>query len=216
MKLVQTISLSAIAAIAAMAFIGTSSAFAEGAVLLCQNQELNCTNPWPNGTSSVMHATNPLLKTSLGTITCEKSLLELTLLQSELKTLQLAHVLWLSFEGNCHLGKSTPCEIPVKEVGGVSFTHGANPLEWVGVPVPLPLGETAMNTVFYVKCKSGFDCTYELGEETPIIVTNGAEGDITLAAKEAPLEKFKGLFCPATSKWNATYLSLVGGLWLES
>ena len=218
MKLVKMLSLAAVAAIAAMAFVGTSSAFAEGAVLLCKKAELKCTEPWPSGTTIVGHATNPKLLSSVGTVECEKSLAEVTVLQTALQKLQLHHILSLNFEGNCHLG-GTACTVTVKEVGGISVTHGVNPLEWIGVATSLPLTvegkEVQMNTIANVKCGFLINCTYTGGEETETTITNNAEGVATVTANEAPLKRSAG-FCPETSKWDAIYVGLVGGLWLES
>jgi len=72
-----------------------------------------------------------------------------------------------------------------------------------------------MNTVANVKCGFLINCTYIGAEKTLTTLTNGPNGDIVLTANEAELTRKEG-FCPATSKWDATYLSLVGGLWLES
>jgi len=207
------LSLAAIAAIAAMAFVGTSSAFAEKEVVLCESPELECEHPWPNPTTIVAHAIKPTLLSSVGTVECEKSLVELTLLNT-LAKLILGHILSLSFEGNCHLG-STKCEVTVKETGAVSSTHGANKLEWTGVAVPLSLGATSMNSIANVHCGFLINCTYEGTEKTKSSATNGPEGDITLVFNKAELARKEG-FCPATSEWDATYLTLLGGLWLES
>lgn len=214
MKLVKMLSLAAVAAIAAMAFVGTSSAFASGAVLLCKNKELKCTAPWASGTTIVGHAENPKLLSSIGTVECEKSLAEVTVLQTSLQALQLHHILSLSFEGNCHLG-STKCTVTVGEVGGITATHGANPLEWIGKATSLPLEGGAMNTKSTVKCGFLINCTYEGGEETETTTTNNAEGIATVKAEKAPLKRSTG-FCPETSEWDATYVGLTGGLWLES
>ena len=216
MKLVKILSLAAIAAIAAMALVGTSSAFAKGAVLLCKEQKLECQNPWASPVTIVVHATEPKLLTSAGTFVCEKSLAEITLLQAKLESLILGHILSLSFEGNCHIiNTQIFCTVTVSEVGGISITHGPNKLEWIARTVPHLLGETSMNTIANVKCGGTLiNCTYELGEETEMTATNG-EGDITLVANEAELKRSKG-FCPETSKWDATYLTLAVGSWLES
>jgi len=213
-KLVKMLSLAAVAAFAAMAFIGASSASAvTTAVQLCKNPELACENPWPNPTTIVGHATSPKLLSSVGTVECEKSLAEITLLNT-LAKLILGHILSLSFEGNCHLG-STKCEVTVKETGGITIEHGANTLEWKGRAVALLLGATPMNTIANVHCGFLINCTYIGGEETTTVTTNNAEGVATVTAEKAPLKRSEG-FCPATSEWDATYVGLGTGLWLES
>ena len=211
MKLAKMFSL---AAIATTALVGPGSASASAtSVQLCKSPELVCENPWPNPTTIVAHAENPKLLTSIGTLECEKSLIELTLLNT-LAKLILGHILSLKFEGNCHLG-STKCEITVSETGGVTIEHGANPLEWVGRAVSLLLGPTPMNTIINKKCGFLINCTYTLGEETAATIISNAEGVATLIFNKAELKRSSG-FCPATTEFDATYVGLGTGLWLES
>jgi hypothetical protein len=210
-KLTKMLVLAATAAIAAMAFVGTSSAFAGGAVLLCEKAELKCTTPWKSPVTLKATATSPKLLSSIGTVECEKSDIEVTLLQEALKELQLAHILALSFTGNCKLG-STACTVKVETLGGISVTHGPNPLEWRGLGVKL-LANTSAN----VKCGFLINCTYSVGEEGEVetVATNDAEGKGTTVANEEVLKRSSG-FCPETSKWDATYKDSMAGLWLES
>jgi len=214
MKLVKMFSLAATAAIATTALVGPASASASTtSVQLCKSPELVCENPWPNPTTIIAHATNPKFLTSVGTLECEKSLIELTLLNT-LAKLIVAHVLSLKFEGNCHLG-STACTTTVTETGGITIEHGVNPLEWRGRPVSLLLGETPMNTVVNKRCGFLVNCTYTWGEETVATITNNAEGVAAVTFEKAPLKRSSG-FCPATTEFDATYVGLGTGLWLES
>jgi hypothetical protein len=216
-KLVKMLSLAAVAAIAAMAFVGTSSAFAGKAVLLCKNKELVCLNPWKDEGEKALTATgvatNPKLLSSIGTVECEKSEAVISILQLELKVLQLGHILKLTFTGNCHLG-GTNCTVTVgieNKGGGVTITHGPNPLEWIEIPTSL----NGVETEATVKCGFLINCTYIAGEETETVATNSATGEVTVTANEAQLKRFKG-FCPETSKWDAVYKDTMTGLWLES
>jgi hypothetical protein len=212
MKLIKMLSLTVVAGIAAMAFVGTSAALAETTgVLLCEKAELKCTTPWKSPVTLKATATNPKLLTSIGTLECEKSAVEVTLLQPTLAALQLAHILALNFTGNCHLG-STKCTLTVQQLGGISITHGPNPLEWRGVGVKL-LTNTAIN----MKCGFLVNCTYEFGEtgEVEMTATNDAEGKGTTVINEEPLKRSSG-FCPETTKWDATYTDGMAGLWLKS
>jgi hypothetical protein len=81
--------------------------------------------------------------------------------------------------------------------------------------VPLSLSETSMNTVSQRKCGFLINCTFTLGEETEMTITNNAEGVATLVFAEAPFNRSAG-FCPETLKFDATYVGLSTGLWLES
>jgi len=218
MKLVRMLSLAAVAAVAAMAFVGTSSAFAEKGVLLCEKLELECKTPWKDTVEGEItkpvtvtgNAVSPKLLSSIGTVECEKSEAVLSILQLKLAELQLAHLLKLTFTGNCHLGK-TECKVTVGSTGGVSITHGVNPLEWIGIPVELE----GKNTEATVTCGALINCTYIGGAETETVATNSETGQATLTATKAPLKKTKGL-CPSVSEWDATYKDEMAGLWLES
>ena len=215
MKLVKVFSLAAVAAIAAMALVGASSAFAKENVVLCKKAELLCAvgNRWPHPTTLVAHSVKPKLLSSVGTIECEKSLIEVTLLNLLAKLIE-GHILSLSFEGNCKLG-STSCTVTVKELGSISFEHGPNLLEWIGRAALLWLGEVPMHTIVNVKCGFLINCTYEAGEETEASGSSSAGGEITVTANEAKLNRNAG-FCPETSKWDATYTVLGAELYLES
>jgi hypothetical protein len=207
MKLIKMLGLAAMAAMVAMAFVGVSSASAEKSVVLCEEPELSCENPWPHPTTIVGHAKTPKLLSSIGTVECDLSLVVLTLLNL-LKELIEGHILKLSFTGNCHLG-STKCTVTVLETGGVSILHGANPLEWDGVAIPLHLLEplSLMNTEANVKCGFFINCTYIGGEETKVTSTNNEAGEVTLVAEKAELKKSKGI-CPSVSEWDAKYTAV--------
>jgi hypothetical protein len=209
MKLIKMLGLAALAAMVAMAFVGVSSASAEGSVVLCKNAELVCEAPYPNPTTIVGHAENPKLLSSIGTVECEKSLAELTLL-NELAKLMKGHILSLKFEGNCHLG-GTSCTVTVGQVGGLSILHGADPLKWHAIAIELE----GKSTEATVKCGFFINCTYIGGEETKVTSTNNEAGEVTLVAEKAELKKSKGI-CPSVSEWDATYVGLGTGLWLES
>jgi myo-inositol catabolism protein IolC len=216
MTLIKTLILSmtiALTGIIGMAYLAPSASADSEDIALCEKAELECIKPFPNPTTIVGHATNPKLLTSVGTVECEKSLAELSLLNEPGETI-LGDLLTLSFEGTCHLG-STKCTVTVSEVGGISIEHGANKLEWIGRPVALPLGETPMDTVVNVKCGFLINCTYTGGEETVTTATNNGEGVATAAANKAELKRSAG-FCPEVSEWDATYVGLGSGLWLES
>ena len=215
MKLIKMFNLTIVAAITALAFVGVSPASAHvDDVALCEKPELECKGHlWPNPTELTGHATNPKVVSAIGTVECEKSLIELTLL-NQLKLLITAHVLSLVFEGKCHLG-GTACTITVSEVGALSFTHGPNILEWVGIFVSLPLTETSMDTIANVKCGFLINCTYTFGEETKTTLTNTEAGEAILKANEAELKRTKG-FCPEAAKFSATYEIGGANLWLES
>jgi len=218
MRLIKMLGLAAVTAMAAMAFVGASTASADAEnIVLCKNAELVCKSPFPNPTTIVAHAENPkLLATGIGTVECEKSLAEVKLL-NKLDKLIEGHIETLTFEGNCHLG-GTGCTVTVaSEHGSLSFTKiGA--LEASAVAVPLYLGPEKtepMLTNATVKCGFFINCTYSDAGE-PLLKAHSLEnGETHLLANETVLSEGKGFLCPETSKWDANYLTL-GKMWIES
>ncbi|HEX7244390.1 MAG TPA: hypothetical protein VF245_02345 [Solirubrobacterales bacterium] len=202
MKLVKMLSLAVI--VFALALASASSASANATtIVLCENAELVCETPFPNPTTTVGHAVNSEVKTSLGTVVCKKSLAELTLL-NELSSLVVAHVLSLSFE-ECALGK-TACTVTVTQLGLVSYTKtGALTAN----------AQSTGGTKANVHCGLLINCNY--GGEPTLKVHSSATGETKLLATESTVlaEEGEKFVCPDTSKWVATYTAL-GTMWLES
>jgi hypothetical protein len=222
MKPIKILSLTAVAAVVAMAFVGASTAFASSkTVVLCKKAELECKEPWPNPTTFVGHGQYPKLLTSIGTFECEKSSIEVTLL-NELSALGVGHVLSFILEGNCHLG-SIQCTVLVNELGGASGVHGPNPLEAIITPVPLTLGGgSSMETKGSLKCGFLINCTFTFGEEMELTAVSNKVGEVTIVADEAFMKRSTG-FCPETSKMDASYTAVdpktlkpLTGLYIES
>jgi hypothetical protein len=214
-RLIKMLGLTAVAAMVAMAFIGASSASANSTtIVLCEKAELECGSPFANPTTITAHAVEPKLITSLGTIVCETSLTETTLL-NELSALGVGHILALSFSG-CKLGK-TSCEVTVNTLGLLSFTKTAA-LEGNA--------KSTGGTKATVKCGSLINCKY--GGEPTLKVVTLTEHEIE--GKKLPLEGLTQLLatkttilteegekfiCPNTSEWVATYDAL-GTMYIES
>lgn len=81
MTLIKALGLAAVAVVAAMAFIGTSSAFAEDEVVLCVKlieKEGLCPNGllWPNGTKLLALAKKPRFVSAALEVSCEDATLE--------------------------------------------------------------------------------------------------------------------------------------------
>ena len=205
MRLIKMLGLTAVAAMAAMAFVGASTASAEtGNVVLCEIAELECTeDAYPNPTTIVGHSSSPELHTSVGTVVCDESLAELTVL-NELAPSAVGHIKALEFKGNCKLG-STSCTVSVIKLGLVNIVHGANALE--------ALATSDGNTEATVKCGSLINCTY--GGKPVLQVVSLEDGMTHLFTNETELLLAKGFFCPKNSKWDADYLGL-GTYYIES
>ena len=227
----KMLSLAAMATMVAMAFVGASSAIAvpeHPEIVLCKVLVLTCNElkNWAsdkaleNGIHDVeIHAettTAPKLLSSIGTIECEHSLARITLLNKLAKLIE-AHLLELTFTGNCHLG-GTSCTVTVNELGGLSFTPDEKKLAAIVESISLE-GRVTTATV---KCGFLINCTYSAGAETELLAHSDEAGHLLLLANETVLNRVKG-FCPEVSKWDATYhainldetLSLRTGLWIE-
>jgi len=215
MKLIKMLGLAAVAAMAAMAIVGASSASAEtGNIVLCAKLILKCTNTADQAgeggnVTITASATNPELKSSIGTVKCASSKSVVTLL-NKLGLSITGHVLELSFS-ECFLGK-TECKVKTEELGALLFKHHPeNPLEAI-VEATLLEGK---DTLQRLTCGALINCVYS-GEGAALTAHSSMEGLTQLLAKEAILSKTSGL-CPETSKWTATYVdSMATGLWIES
>lgn len=215
MRLIKVLGLSAVAAMAATAFIGVSSASANATnIVLCETAELECepNNQYPNPSTIVGHAENPKLLGSFGTVECERSLAQVTLL-NKLSSLIVGHILSLSFEGNCHLG-GTACTVTVNEVAALSFTKNG-PLSGSAIGIGLLLtGQPTMLTKVNVHCGFLINCTYDDSTAPLLSVTSSAGGVTRMIANKTTLTG-TGFLCPETSEWDATYVAL-GTMYVES
>jgi hypothetical protein len=212
MQSIRILAIAAAAAFSVMAFIGASTASANTkSVVLCKDAELICENGagWPNPTTISAHATSPKLLSSVGTMECPKSLIGITLL-NKLSTLISSNILALEFEGSCHLGP-TKCTFATNEVGGLSFVHGPLSLEAIATGVASSGG---FQTTFTVHCSFLVNCTYGLGG-VELVAHSSGTGELTLVSNEAEITEKVGV-CPEITRWDATYVGLGGGLYIES
>jgi hypothetical protein len=224
MRFIKTLGLAAMAAMVAMAFVGASTASASSEqIVLCKVAELECKNPYPNPTTLYGHGEKPLALTSIGTIECENSTAEVTLL-NQLSERPTGHILTFTLEGNCKLG-STKCAVTVIELGGASAVHGSNPLEAIVTAEPLILEvegkKVEMHTSANIKCGFFVNCTYTL-DGIEAAVTSNEAGEVTMEAKETNMTKSKGI-CPEIAKMDAIYKVVdretfepLTGLYIES
>jgi hypothetical protein len=215
-RLIKMLGLAAVAAMAAMAFVASSASADAENIVLCKNAELVCLNPFPNPTTIKAKATNPKLLSSGGTVECEKSDTEVTLLNTLSKLIE-GHILKLSFEGKCERNKVESCTVTVGETGGLSFTK-IGPLEASAKGITLYLGPNKtepMLTKATVKCGSFINCTYNDANEPLLKVTSLANGVTHVKAEKAVLSNSGGFLCPTTSEWDAEYVA-EGTMYVES
>lgn len=194
MRLIKLLGLSTVAALAAMAFVGASSASA-GPTALCSVHF----DPCPPGYEQVGHfealAVDVSVLTQAGTVLCAHSnLLGYAL---NLGNPLVIHLTYLDFL-NCTLG-GNPCEITTLETGLALLLR-----------VALNTGNLQLhNTSFLVVC-AGLHCIYG-GLPTLQALGHNYEANqlATIHANQVPLERLGGLFCMEGAQLDALYIVLL-------
>ncbi len=225
MRFAKALGLAAIAAVAAMAFIGTGTASAqekheiticEKLVVLCPEGEL-----WPSLSVALFLAENPELKSSLGTIKCPDSVITAELadevnepLTSKGITAQFGVLptpeLGASCTGPCTNGTAKNIHAELEKLEIIIETVAKEKLTEYhkyavrGTGLALLLNCPIVGTCVY----RGVDRVSPIKHDGKHELHKGAE-DLPLAEFEEPLERQTthggSVFCPATSIWNAKY-----------
>jgi len=206
MRLTKMFGLAAVAAVAAMGFVGASSAMAEKPTAICKvHTSLVC----PNGqevASFTFKSETIIFKTSIATILCltsrGKAELEGQALENPLR-LKLTE--WMFLECGTS-GTHDNCIVTVLKFPLILVLKTALNLGTVTVNKALPAELT-------IKCGSLINCTYSEPAEGKSIAVEGAlhtegAGHGMLTANELEIEKTGGVFCPKTSKLTALYETL--------
>ncbi len=222
MQFVKAFGLAALAAVAAMAFLGAGSASAQEhtEIVLCKELVKLCGDKqlWPASTILSALATNPELKTSIGNITCEDSVVTGEL-ENEIGTTLTSKSLSVTFgklptptlgtgcTGVCveSGGKPNPESIHV-ELTELSVTVGAEDkysLQGTGLALIL-------------NCPLVGTCVYR-GEKVVSPISHDGLHAAHPDPTNLPLARFEetltrqashggSVFCPATSLWIANYV----------
>lgn len=211
MKPLKALGLAAVAAMTAMAFIGTNSAFAEDEVVICKElaQKL-CPEGklWPQGSVIFALAQNPILKTNNNNIKCEDSILEAKTSATIGSPLSLEI---LSFD----FGK-----LPTPKLGQgcTGCPSGIHP----SIPFPSEIKVTEKDEFFfnmsggfsYLKCLLlEMTCSYAGENIESAIEHNGTHpndpeaGNLPLILVRAILLRQEGssVFCPKEFEWQGNY-----------
>jgi hypothetical protein len=202
MKLVKTLGLITVAAVASMAFLGASASADSTHIVLCKKAELNCKDSFPNPTTIAGHASDPKLLTSVGTVLCPEGHIKLEILNT-LSTEITAHLTELTFLPQCKLGPFFNCTLETTVLDLFFFTKS-------GALTASVASDGKPN--IHVVCGEAMDCTF--GGKPALSASSTAGGVTTLVSNEAELTKTGGN-CPSTSKLDATY-TMLGAMWIES
>ncbi len=193
-KYLKMLGLSMVAAIAAMALVGASSASATTS--LCKSNTLPCpeAEEYKSGTvlkASLEAGTSAQLLSSLGTVKCTVS----------------------SVSGKTTSGKGASVTGTIE---GLTFTSCEREgtectvtVEGLGYPAAITSTAGTMNGTLkvekskaHVVCGSFINCTF--GGTVSLVAKGGAMG--LVEAKEVKLTLIEGFICPSEAKWDANYL----------
>lgn len=194
MKLIKMFGLAAIAAVAAMSFVGVSSAMAvEHEVVVCTQLQSLCAagNVVPQGGTITGTATNPIL---LGQTNekCENSSVSGDITSPGGMGLNLlGEILTTSFTGNCK-----PCSTVTASAKVIHVTMTL-PEHWVIVVLE--------PKATFTGCPLGVSCTFSEAAIT-MTGTNTATGG-KIVASGAKLNRTAGseFFCGNVGEWDAEY-----------
>jgi hypothetical protein len=190
--------LAALAAVAAMAFIGVSSASATLDTQICSvpdTAKLKCITA-----AEKIHgvAKEPLLHSSLVNVKCEESLVKALLL--ELGKPQVAHIEALTWTG-CKTHGGTNCTVTTNLLGLLLI-------------LKLKLDDAHVEshgTTVTVKCGELINCSYgNLPVLLALSTTETAAATVHANAIVTRDTAHSGGFCPSSSTWLALYESLAG------
>jgi hypothetical protein len=193
--------LAAIAAVAAMAFIGASSA---SATVLCKTATVPCPEKYGVGTIIEGTATNATLTSNLATVVCGHSVTKTEIEKAgggaETVTGKITSLTFTS----CATTAGVPCTVSVQKLpyhAEVHYTTGANGILTAKTG---GLGSPGANVV----CVGVISCTFEKALFT-LPVDGGNPASVT--ANKISLERtaFGGTpLCGTEAFWDATYVSV--------
>ncbi len=220
MRFTKALGFAAIAAVAAMAFIGSSTASAQThEIVLCKKLVALCPKGelWPSLSTILLLAKEPKKASSLGTTACEDSLItaqlateignplttkNITMTEGILPTPKLG----VGCTGPCTGGENIHHEVEkiefiIEAAKGLEESHGYA-LRWTGLSLLL-------------NCPIVGTCVYRWVDRVSPIKHDGKH-ELHKGAENLPLAAFEetlnrqtthggSVFCPATTTWTATY-----------
>jgi hypothetical protein len=185
MKPIKMFGLAALAALMAMAFVGSSSAMAEFTVL-CSNDASGSCSVITHLHETTLSGAKAKLLTSILTVECD------VLFLGDTTTEEGAPLI---IEGNFTYSNCGSCT--VEEVGGLSIGK----ILKLGHETADVIGEGEV----HVNC-NGLNCTYSseelLGTGRGPLLSSETNGGGSI--QEQVVKKVSGLFCPSTAKADAT------------
>lgn len=211
MRNIKKLSFVVVAAIAAMALVGASSAMATGTTTLCKENKTPCPEAqrYPAGTVIEGLATNPVLLGTFfgltGTVQCEHSVVS-GKLNSSIGTPLTGTISKITFTGNCKSTFGGTCTVTTVKTGTLDLLRTASNLGTA----------TSLGNEIKVEC-GGFPAINCVFGGSPQL---HAEGSPTkhLTATNATLTAVSGSACPTNPRWDALYkiIQPSGNLFISS
>jgi hypothetical protein len=205
-KFIKMIGLASVAAVAAMAFIGASSAMA-GNTALCSSNEGGAETCAAGNQVATVHfvAKNGILLTgsSSSDVTCKEALLSGNVLG--LAAPQQVHPTALTYSGCTTFFGLVSCTVTTTHFGLLdALKTGAT----VGTVVDLASGGAF--TEVHVECANGsINCTYKGENLTGNAESASGANNGTVSYEKAAVTKVAGgSACPTTAELDATFISL--------
>jgi hypothetical protein len=190
--------LTTIAAVAAMAFVGASSASATNTALCTANELVCATGNVYTGHVEAL-SLSPVLLSSVGNVECEHSVILGNALG--LANPLVIHLELIDFTGNCHLG-ITGCTVVTKALGLLLLLK-------TGHNVATKSLESHGNNVL-VNCAGVLHCVYGgLFSVTALGYNDATEELAIVHTEKVSLPKVSGLLCPEEGTWDALYKILL-------
>jgi hypothetical protein len=187
-KLIKTFSV-ALAAVSAMAFVGTASALAEGSTAACRANETPCSAENLYTGHAEGAATNVILLTNLTNVACSESHILGNILG--LSNPAIGHLELFTFT-SCKTSSGTPCTVKTISLGLIEVLRtGEN----------LGIGTSNGGTEERVTCGFIIDCVYG---GKPTLHIEGGEHP-TLEANGSLLLGTGGSVCPEQAELDALY-----------
>jgi len=205
MKLIKTLGLAVVAAIAAMALVGAGSAMANTPTALCKENKNPCPAAalYPAGTLIEGLATNPILLGTFfgltGTVECEHSVVSgkteaaRSGKEKEKNLPLVGKIEKITFTGNCHSTFGGTCTVTTVKMGKLDLLRLSANLATA----------TSLGNEVKVSC-NGFPTIECIFGGEPQLHVEGSPAK-TLTATKAALKAVSGSACPTNPQWDAKY-----------
>ncbi len=193
MRFIKAVGCAAVAAMAAMAFVGVSSALA-GNTALCEKHEEPCpaARIYQGHFEAVVE--NPRFLTNITNLACKKG--RILGIAEGLASPQSTHLEALTFTEDCLTEGGFPCVVESTELGLLLILR---------TELNLAIA-TLDNTRVLISCPGvAMHCVFDMGTELHVTGSPNQNSLAEIHAVESPLTQGEGMFCPVEASFDALY-----------